>query len=451
VKPRTLVSELLLAHFGVVAVTCVLLVVGGLAAGATLLRANQDDVLTRMAAATCGGILAERAEVSTMEGAAQLFFGESHVEDFRYELLDDTGRVLLGVGALEGWRPAAEPRIDGQVQTEGSFRVFSHRCTSGYSARVATRDVLAHPEVQRLATIMLAALPAAIIVGMVLGRGLFRRSLLPLTRLQQAAVRSEAQPEVALRVATSARELKRLQEAFNGLLARLGDALARERRFSQEASHELRTPLAVLRARLDTLATALENDPKRAAEVASCMKEIDSLASLVDQLLFLARSESAPLPLFPVNLCDLARDAARRLVLADGRGSAAPEVEAPDEILVEGNEELLARAVGNLVENARKFAGPAARIRVSVREDGRRAMLTVADDGPGIADALRPHVFERFVRGAEGRTRTTGAGLGLAVARATALRHGGDVTSSRGELGGESITITLPLLGQQLA
>jgi len=109
--------------------------------------------------------------------------------------------------------------------------------------------------------------------------------------------------------------------------------LATERRFTQEASHELRTPLTVLRARMERLALA-RSDEERDEHVAAIARELHALETLVEALLLLARSEDAPLPRVPVNLCDLARDAAHRQELIDGPGGRPIEVDAPDEILV---------------------------------------------------------------------------------------------------------------------
>jgi signal transduction histidine kinase len=121
-------------------------------------------------------------------------------------------------------------------------------------------------------------------------------------------------------------------------------------------------------------------------------------------------------------------------------------VDAPDEVLVRGSEDLLARALGNLVDNARKFGGPGARIVIRVREEGPRAIVSVADDGPGIPAGSKDHVFERFFRGAETRGTTEGAGLGLAVVRAIARRHQGSIDARSSELGGAELRLDLPAL-----
>jgi signal transduction histidine kinase len=126
-----------------------------------------------------------------------------------------------------------------------------------------------------------------------------------------------------------------------------------------------------------------------------------------------------------------------------------PEVEAPDEILVRGSEELLARALGNLIENSRKFGGKTARIRIRVRQEDGHGVVTVEDDGPGIAPEHRPLVFDRFFRSPSQRNRVEGSGLGLAVVQAIVRRHGGEVGTRSGVLGGEEVRISLPILRTQ--
>jgi signal transduction histidine kinase len=280
---------------------------------------------------------------------------------------------------------------------------------------------------------------------MVLGGIAIAKALKPLDELEQAAARLTAASPLALGVGARPLEIARLERSFDGLLERLGAALARERRFTQEASHEIRTPLTVIRARVERLAAA-RTDGERGDHVVAVLRELGSLETLVEALLLLSRAEDAPLPRDPVNLCDLARSAARRQGLVDGATGTPVAVEAPDEILVRGSEELLDRAIGNVVENARKFAGPAGRIRLRIEARSGRGVISVADDGPGIAEGTRAQVFERFYRDPSQRQASDGAGLGLAVVRAIAVRHGGDVTADRSDLGGAELRIDLPLL-----
>jgi signal transduction histidine kinase len=456
VSRPTLLGQLSRAHVTVVIATCAMLVVAAITGSAVLLRSDQDRLIESIATEVANGVEAEAAETGTLvEGAAE-YFRETRLSDFSFELLGKDGALLAAAGKLPGWSPkdyeipveakALTPRLLPGAAGHGRFRGCARWCGDRYIVRVVTPDVLGRPEIRRLGIMLLAALPAAALFGTVIGRAVFRARLTPLAQLENAAGSSSAAPGVTLNVDANAREIATLQEAFNGLLARLGDVLSRERRFSQEASHELRTPLAALRGRIERLGHDGPLSAGQKEHLDKALQEADALDRLIDALLLLARSESATLPGTPVNLCDLARDVAGRQAEKDGAAARPPEVEAPDEVLVRGSEELLARAIGNLVENARKFAGPRARIRIRVAQDGANATVAVADDGPGIPAADRERIFDRFYRAPASRASKDGVGLGLAVAKTIASRHHGFVEATASDLGGAELRIAIPRL-----
>ncbi len=432
---RTLRGRLVLLLGAVVAAACVALVAIAISGSALLLRAEQDLTLRSEAKEQCEGIAGEAQEHSVdLESGARNYFEEERISGFRLELLDRRGSVVAHRGELDGWERGG-----------GRFRVRSVTCGDAHRVRVIAPDVLFDPGVRRAAGILVAALPLALLIGMALGGIAIAKALRPLDELERAAADLTAASPPTLGVGARPLELARLERSFDGLLARLGAALATERRFTQEASHELRTPLTVLRARIERLASA-RSDDERANHVASIVRELGSLETLVDALLLLARAEDAPLTLAPVNLCDLIRSAARRQEVIDGETGRPIVIEAPDEILARGSEELLDRAIGNVVENARKFAGPSGRIRVRVEVANGLGVISVADDGPGIPEGVRAQVFERFFRDPAHRQTSNGAGLGLAVVHAIVARHGGSVVADRSELGGAELRMTIPLL-----
>ncbi|HEX4822675.1 MAG TPA: HAMP domain-containing sensor histidine kinase [Candidatus Polarisedimenticolaceae bacterium] len=450
-KRPTLIGQLFRVHTLVVTMACAALVLATMGASAILLREHQDETLEAIGVEVANGIEVEAAEQKFgMLRAAREYFAEAGLQGFRFELLDKEGHVAEALGKVADWDPDAfDVAINAAAVTavpkergaaSGHFRACARWCGSEYVVRVVTTDVLHQSEVRRFGAVLLGALPVAAIVGALLGRALFSRRLVPLGHLEAAAAASAADPEVRLVVEANAREIATLQDSFNGLLARLGDALARERRFSQEASHELRTPLAAIRGRLERLVVEGSLSAPQAAHASHALREVDALNALVDALLLLARSEAAPLPQTPVNLCDLAR--------AIGTRQSAM-VDAPDEILVRGSEELLERAIANLVENARKFAGSEAHVRVRAVRNGTTATVTVDDDGPGVAESERASVFERFHRAPATRHTTDGVGLGLAVARAIVLRHRGTIDCGTSDLGGAAFRIVIPVLEEQ--
>jgi signal transduction histidine kinase len=222
-------------------------------------------------------------------------------------------------------------------------------------------------------------------------------------------------------VPAAADEVAELAGTLNAMLESLERAREAERRFVGDASHELRTPLTALRGNIDYLARH-ERDETLIAELEH---DAARLSELLDDLLALAREDAAsPARGEPLDLAEVARAAA----------GAAAEVDA-EPVGVLGERPALERAVGNLVRNAQHHG--AGTVTVVVRRDSDRALLTVADEGPGLSPGEAEQAFERFWRGASARGQ--GSGLGLAIVRSIAERHGGRVTVE-----GARFTIELP-------
>ncbi|MFF4317221.1 sensor histidine kinase [Streptomyces sp. NPDC001568] len=235
-------------------------------------------------------------------------------------------------------------------------------------------------------------------------------------------------------------EIARLARTVNDTLDRLERSDARQRQFTADASHELRNPLAAVRSRLE-VALAMER-PDRAS-VAAALADTERLQRIAADLLLLARLDGGPAPRpEPVDLALLAaEDAARR---------PAPRVplrlEAAAPVAAYGDPARLERALANLVDNALRHA--AGGVVVRARTCGDWAELEVLDDGPGIPDADRSRVFERFVRLDADRGRAAGGtGLGLAITREIARAHGGDVRALPARDGGARLRLRIPGAG----
>jgi signal transduction histidine kinase len=222
-------------------------------------------------------------------------------------------------------------------------------------------------------------------------------------------------------------EIVRLENAFDTLVRRLLDALGRERANSAHIAHELRTPLTAVVAELESLSVSEESNR---AVVSRVRADVARLADVVDAILVLStRADAQARGKCVVNVADIAREIAPGSV----------RVEAPDEALVEGDERLVVLALRNLLDNAQKYAGGAAAVRVS--RAGDALQLAVLDYGPGLNDDARGRMFDRYWRGA---ADGEGRGLGLALVRAVAERHGGAVRATPGPNGqGLDIAMTL--------
>ncbi|MFD5144982.1 sensor histidine kinase [Streptomyces sp. NPDC058401] len=232
-------------------------------------------------------------------------------------------------------------------------------------------------------------------------------------------------------------EIAQLARTVNATLDRLERSDARQRQFTADASHELRNPLAAVRSRLEV---ALR-DPDRES-VAAALADTERLQRIAADLLLLARldGDGGPAPRSePVDLVLLAaEDAARR---PDPRVPLRLDARAP--VPAAGDPARLERALANLVDNALRYARTGVVVR-AFAEDGW-ALLEVTDDGPGIPEADRDRVFERFVRLDADRSRAGGGtGLGLAIAREIARAHGGEVRALPAPAGGARLVLRVP-------
>lgn len=247
-------------------------------------------------------------------------------------------------------------------------------------------------------------------------------------------------------------ELGRLGLSLNEMLAHLEesveverDAKERLRRFVADASHELRTPLATIAGYAELRSKGglptTEDQDKAWSRIE---RESRRMGLLIEDLLVLARlDQSQPLRIGPVDVARIARDAAADHAAIDPLRPIA--VEAPDVVIVEGDEERLTQVVTSLLANVRVHTPEGTETSVAVREDDDSVRVDVTDDGPGIPDASLGQVFDRFYRADPSRSRTSGgAGLGLSIVRAIVEAHGGSVSASRAAAGGTRITIELP-------
>lgn len=276
---------------------------------------------------------------------------------------------------------------------------------------------------------MLAVVVGAMIALWLAVRGAVRGPIAELTALVGWAGRVVETYQAAAPPVSETREIAQLETAVDTLVRRLLDALARERANSAHVAHELRTPLTAMVAELEALRL-----PEGDAAVAVRRVRADAarLATVIDAILVLSDARPGVRSEAVVNVADLVRELTPRGV----------PVEAPDEALVEGDEHLVGLALRNLLENADKYGAGVRLVRVS--RDGQDVRVTVRDGGPGLGEAARARMFDRYWRGsADGE----GSGLGLALVRAVAERHGGRAEADSGPDGcGLEVSFTLDTL-----
>jgi two-component system sensor histidine kinase QseC len=298
---------------------------------------------------------------------------------------------------------------------------------SGGTTVVAAVPVAAHRSaVAALGRAMATVVALAILALWLAVRGALRAPVSELTQLvawTRRIVDTEAPAEPP---SAGTREIAALETAFDALVRRLLDALGRARANSAHIAHELRTPLTAMSAELEAVHPA--DDASRAA-LARARGDLARLADVIEAILVLSDDRrGAERSTSVVNLADLVRELA----------PAGARVEAPDEALIEGDERLVSLAARNLVENAQKYGRGAVLLRLS--RESSVVRLAVLDGGPGLEPAARARMFDRYWRGsADGN----GRGLGLALVRAVAERHGGFAEARPGPDGhGLEVTMT---------
>ncbi|MFJ4330262.1 MULTISPECIES: sensor histidine kinase [unclassified Streptomyces] len=291
-----------------------------------------------------------------------------------------------------------------------------------------------HGAVSTALTVMLIGFPLLLAVVAGVTWLVTRRALRPVEGIRREMAAITASEDLARRVPVPAThdEVARLAATTNETLAALESSVERQRGFVADASHELRSPIASLRTQLEVAAAHPE-----LLDLDGAVADTVRLQRLAADLLLLARLDAGERPADArVDLAALAREAAEGRTGVWVRGAEGP-------VSVAGSRGQLGRVLANLLDNAQRHARSA--VEVSVRRDGDTAVVAVADDGEGVPAADRERIFERFVRLDAARSRDDGgAGLGLAIARVVAVRHGGTLTVHDAPAGGALFELRLP-------
>ncbi|MEC4018410.1 sensor histidine kinase [Streptomyces sp. H27-D2] len=268
---------------------------------------------------------------------------------------------------------------------------------------------------------MLVGLPVLLLVVAGVTWLMTRRALRPVEGIRREMAAITASEDLTRRVPESSAgdEVSRLARTTNETLSALESSVERQRRFVADASHELRSPIASLRTQLEVGVAHPE-----LLDVDGAVADTVRLQRLAADLLLLARLDAGERP--ADGRVEL--DRLVRTELSQRNGDRLPvRVAELSELRVAGSRGQLGRVLGNLLDNAQRHAG--SEVVVRVRREAGWAVLEVADDGAGVPETERERIFERFVRLDDARARDDGgAGLGLAIARDVAVRHGGTLT-----------------------
>ena len=296
-----------------------------------------------------------------------------------------------------------------------------------------------------------AALVAVmLVVSAALGFGLSRLALRPLRLIQATAnrIRSDHLSE-RIAVADVRDEISNLARLLNQMFDRLEASFNQTRRFTADASHELKTPLSLMRLQTEKLLNEEGLTPSQEESFQGLLDEMDRLDKIVEDLLFLSRAESGVLsldrqPQQPDRFLQTFEQDAR--VLAEHLGlDCVCTHEGDGPVSFDGK--WIRQVLLNLVKNSLAVANSGSRITVSSTVSGEMWQVSVEDDGPGVPEGQREHIFERFVRiGVPARANDQGCGLGLAICRSIGELHGGRIFATAGTAGrGLRVTFEIPV------
>jgi heavy metal sensor kinase len=358
--------------------------------------------------------------------------------------------TMLPAGAL------AQPRFTTVAERGAAWRVLLRRESSSagdYVILVAgTLDQLGRQQVL-LTRVLLVATPLIVLGTAGLSWWAASSALRPMTIMAaQAEAITVRSAEWRLDTPAVTDELGQLARAFNRLLTRLEIALQMQRQFMADASHELRTPVSVIQTAAEvTLERQMREDWEYREALTIVNEQSTRLSRMVEDMFVLARADAGGQRLTKrlVYVDEIVAECVRAVsVVAATRDIRLTTVLQAD-VSVDADDGLLRQLVTNLLDNAVQYTPPGGSVTVIVDTDETSANIKVSDTGPGIPPADRERVFERFVRLDPARSATSGAGLGLPIARWIAEQHEGTLTVEPDTAGGSVFIARLPMKRHQ--
>ena len=445
-------TKLTLWYVAILAVTVVAFAAAAYLIMANSLRRDTDQRLVEMARNFEVALKAELEDESgntASEKAISEAVNEMRFRDYQFQILTAQGQVIASTAnftfVVTGLTDAKFQNVDINSQPQRAYQSPLLNGKGEYRLVIFHTLEEQNELMGRLAGIFLLGVPITLILAGFGGYFLARKSLAPMVEMGRQAAQISAQNlNERISINNKNDELGDLAAVFNDLLARLDASFEQQRRFMADASHELRTPLAIVRGESEV---ALSKDDRHSADYKESLNivhdESKRLTRIVDDLFTLARADAGQFKanLAPVYLDEIASEAVRSIrVLADRKKiglSFASDAEMP----FSGDESLIRRMFLNVLDNAVKYTLPGGHVKVECHSTGENYEITFADSGVGIPSGEQQNIFDRFyrvdkARSRNGETDTSGAGLGLSIAKWIAEIHNGKINLvSSGEHG----------------
>jgi len=332
---------------------------------------------------------------------------------------------LAGSPTPLGW---SKLRMRQPREAPESLRVLTTTLPEGYRLVVGDDDETSEGLQATVFEGFALAFAGVVVLGILGGYGLsfdVHRRLAAMTAAAEAIIDGDLGRRIPVRGSDD--DLDRLAVTFNRMLDRIAALMDSLRQVSGDIAHDLRTPLTRLRQRLEASRT-LKASAERAEAVAGALEDVDAILDTFAALLRIAQIEGGArrTAFQAVDLAGLARSVVDDFAPSAEDAGQTLVVEATGPLMVEGDRELLTQMLVNLVENALRHAGAHAQVKVLAQREGASAVVCVIDNGPGVPQAERERIFDRFYRLERSRS-TPGSGLGLALVAAVARLHGATV------------------------
>ena len=326
--------------------------------------------------------------------------------------------------------PDGTPLLIGRLQESTASGNYLIEMGASLAAVETLRD--------HLLSILALILPILVLVAATGGYFLVRRALRPVDEMSQTAASiSIGDLNARLPVPRTGDALERLSVALNEMLGRLRESVQISQRFLADASHELRTPLTIIRGELENLVSSPDCGPATVDAIGSVLEEVERLKHLVEGLMAISRLDAgdAKRELVRVDLMELVATTTEQMRLVAEDAGISLEYADLQSVPVMGDRARLQQVVVNLLDNAIKYTPHGGTVRINTLRSGREGVLEIRDTGIGIPSEAVAHVFERFYRVDDARSRDSGGvGLGLAIVKAICTAHGAsiEVTSTVG-------------------
>lgn len=459
-----------LTIFYVAVLGMVLLTVGGLiyAVLARMLYTRIDEGLVAAVHTVTTSLGNDLAEGQDVADAARSTASELATAQQRIAIFDAAGSVLAASGGDDDLtvalpRAGSIPVADALLTTAGGTadahdrhrlaiqRVMLPAHHADYIVAVGSALEPTDQELETLRHTLAYVVPIALLLAGLGGWFLAHHSLSPVVAMAERA-RQIGGEDLSRRlpVANPRDELGRLAETFNELLSRLESSMTQQRQFMADASHELRTPVTTTRTAAHVALQQRHRDEdeyRRTLEIVE--QQAARLSRIVEDMFTLARADAGtyPLRVLPMYLDEVIEEVAAAARVLASTKDVQIHVNSITSASFVGDEDLIKRLVGNLLDNAVRHSPGGSTVRVELRSAGAAFTAVVSDSGTGIPVDHQPNIFQRFYRVEDGRARSPshgGAGLGLSLARWVARAHGGDIILTESSDKGTTFSVSLP-------